>query len=209
MSRSTSSLLPRFFRLFIIFVSTTHFFFFSFVLLVFVSTAPSSSDTKRWRRDRLENIFLPFEVETILNIPISFHLPDDSIIWVGNKKGYFSIKSAYYVARRILEKEDHGESSLGDVCAPLWKRIWHLNILEKIRIFAWKLCMNAIPTLTNLFKKGIQTEVTCPINKKEAESVEHAILRCDSAKAVWAKWIDCPVISQHVSVSLFNFGTLT
>ena len=44
--------------------------------------------------------------------------------------------------------------------------------------------MNVIPTLTNLFKKGIQTEVTCPICKKEAESVEHAILRCDSAKAV-------------------------
>ena len=94
------------------------------------------TDTKRWKRDRLENIFLPFEVETILNIPISFHLPDDSIIWVGNKKGSFSIKNAYYVARRILEKEDHGESSLGDVCAPLWKRIWHLNIPEKIRIFA-------------------------------------------------------------------------
>ena len=103
------------------------------------------TDTKRWRRDRLENIFLPFEVETILNIPISYHLPEDSIIWVGNKKWSFSVKSVYYVARRILEKEGHGTSSLGDVCAPLWKRMSHLNIPEKIRIFAWRLCMNAIP----------------------------------------------------------------
>ena len=145
------------------------------------------TDTKRWRKDRLENIFLPFEVETILSIPISFHLPEDSIIWVGNKKRSFSVKSAYYVARRILEKEDHGESSLGDVCAPLWKRMWLLNILEKIRIFAWRLCMNAIPTLTNLFKKGIQMDVTCPSCKKDPESVEHAILRCDSAKAFSTK----------------------
>ena len=53
--------------------------------------------------------------------------------------------------------------------------------------------MNAIPTLTNLFKKGIQMDVTCPSCKKDPESVEHAILRCDSAKAVWAKWIDCPI----------------
>ena len=30
-------------------------------------------DTKRWRRDRLERIFLPFEDETILNIPICYH----------------------------------------------------------------------------------------------------------------------------------------
>ena len=151
------------------------------------------TDTKRWRRDRLENIFLPFEVETILNIPISYHLPEDSIIWLGNKKGSFSVKSAYYMAKRILEKEDHGESSLGDLCASLWKRMWHLNIPGKIRIFAWRLCMNAIPTLTNLFKKGIQMDVTRPICKKDPETVEHAIIKCVSAKAVWAKWIDCPI----------------
>jgi len=46
-------------------------------------------DTKGWRRDRLDEIFLPFEVETIHNIPISHHLPKDSIIWVGNKKRNF------------------------------------------------------------------------------------------------------------------------
>ena len=44
-------------------------------------------DTRRWRKNRLDSIFLPFEVETILNIPISHHLPEDSIIWMGNKKG--------------------------------------------------------------------------------------------------------------------------
>ena len=66
--------------------------------------------------------------------------------------------------------------------------------------------MNAIPTLTNLLKKGIQTEVTCPINKKEAESVEHAILRCDSAKAVWAKWIDCPVKNLECSLDVTNLA---
>ena len=42
-SRSTSSLLPRFFLIFFVFVSATHFFFFSFVSLASVSTTPSSS----------------------------------------------------------------------------------------------------------------------------------------------------------------------
>ena len=60
-------------------------------------------DTKRWRGDRLERIFLPFEVETILNIPISYHVQDDQLIWVGNKSGVFTVKSAYYIARKILE----------------------------------------------------------------------------------------------------------
>ena len=93
-------------------------------------------DTRRWRRDRLERIFLAFEVEIVLGIPISYHLPDDQLIWVGNKKGIFSVKSAYYVARKVLEGSEQGESSLGDVRAPLWKKMWHLNIPAKVRIFA-------------------------------------------------------------------------
>ncbi|XP_050248722.1 uncharacterized protein LOC126695975 [Quercus robur] len=36
-------------------------------------------------------------------------------------------------------------------------------------------------------------DVTCPICKKDPEAVEHAIIKCVSAKAVWAKWIDCPI----------------
>ena len=55
-------------------------------------------DTMSWRRDRLERIFLPFEVETILNVPISYHAQEDQLIWVGNKSGVFTVKSAYYVA---------------------------------------------------------------------------------------------------------------
>ncbi|KAF3951697.1 hypothetical protein CMV_022679 [Castanea mollissima] len=149
-------------------------------------------DTKTWRRDRLVEIFLPFEVNTILNIPISHHLPEDSIIWVGNKKGIFSVKSAYYVAKKILESDSQGETSRGDVCAPLWKSIWQLNIPEKIRIFAWHLCWNAIPTMVNLNKRGIQVDVLCPICKNEEEDVEHAVLNCELAKAVWSKWRDCP-----------------
>ena len=46
------------------------------------------------------------------------------------------MKSAYYVARKVLEVSEQRESSLGDVRAPLWKKMWHLNIPAKVRIFA-------------------------------------------------------------------------
>ena len=144
-------------------------------------------DIKMWRRDRLVKIFLPFEVNTILNIPLSHHLSEDSIILVGNKKIIFFVKSAYYVAKKMLDSDIQGETSRGDVRAPLWKRIWQLNIPEKIRIFAWRLCMNAISTMVNLNRRGIQVEVLCLICKKEEEVVEHVILKCELAKVVWSK----------------------
>jgi len=55
-------------------------------------------DTRCWKVDRVNTFFLPFEAETILNIPLSYSLPEDSIMWMGNKRGVFIVKSAYYVA---------------------------------------------------------------------------------------------------------------
>ena len=52
--------------------------------------------------------------------------------------------------------------------------------------------MNAIPTMVNLNRRGIQVDVLCPICKMEEEAVEYVILRCELAKAVWSKWSEGP-----------------
>ena len=99
-------------------------------------------DSRRWKVDTLKSLFLPFEVKTILNIPLSYSLPEDKIIWIGNKRGEFSVKSAYYVALTVINSSDCGESSHGDPRIPLWKWIWQLKIPPKIRILLLEgLCM--------------------------------------------------------------------
>ena len=67
-----------------------------------------------------------------------------------------------------------------------------LKYPRKVRIFAWRICMNAIPTMMNLNKRGVQANAIYPICRKEVETVEHAILKCDLAKVVWSNWNDCP-----------------
>ena len=66
-------------------------------------------DSRRCKVDLVKSLFLPFEARTILNIPISYNLPDDKIIWVGNNMGVFTVKSAYYVALNIVESSEEGE----------------------------------------------------------------------------------------------------
>lgn len=39
--------------------------------------------------DDFSMVFALIEVETILNIPLSYNLPEDKLIWVGNKKREF------------------------------------------------------------------------------------------------------------------------
>ena len=142
-------------------------------------------DTRRWRADLVKSIFLPFEAKTILNIPISYNLPEDKIIWVGNMKGVFTVKSAYYVTLNMVDSSEEGESSCGDPRQQLWKKVWHLNIPSKIKIFAWRACVDALPTMMNLKKRSIGVTENCPCCGREMESIFHSIIRCEMAKRVW------------------------
>ena len=54
----------------------------------------------------------------------------------GNRKGEFSVKSAYYIAVGVIDTMEEGESSSGDSRSPLWRKLWHLNIPPKVCIFA-------------------------------------------------------------------------
>ena len=143
--------------------------------------------------DMVRRFFLPFEANTILNIPLSYNLPEDSIIWMGNKRGVFSVKSAYYVALSVVEKAEESESSSGDSRTRLWKKMWQLQLPAKIRIFAWKACLDGLPTRLNLAKRGVKVGAECPLCEKAMESTNHALIYCAKIWEVWWNWQDCPI----------------
>ena len=71
-------------------------------------------ETKRWKVDMVKSLFLPFEAKTILNIPLSYNLLKDKIIWAGNKKGEFTVKSAYYIALNVISSSEGGGGGVGN-----------------------------------------------------------------------------------------------
>ena len=142
-------------------------------------------DTKWWKSDLVRSIFLPFKAESILKIPISYSLPEDQLIWMGNKRGSFTVKSAMCV----VEENETGESTAEHNQSPFWRRIWHL----KVRIFAWRACRNGLPTKLNLWCRGLNSSSFCPLCNKEMESLQHALLHCTHAKHTWVSWLDGPV----------------
>ena len=146
-------------------------------------------DTKRWKADLVKRTFLLFEADTILSIPLSYSLPDDKLIWMGNKRGEFSVRSAYNVALPIVETNHESESSTGDLWTALWKKVWHLNLPAKIRIFSWQAWMNALPTMQNLRAREVNTNGKCLICDQCNENTLHALFACDIPKLVWSYWL--------------------
>ena len=122
------------------------------------------NDIKWWKVDMVRSIFLPFEANTILKIPMSYNLPEDSLIWIGNKKGSFTVKSAYHTTSSMVDSDEDGES--GNARTSLWKRIWHQKIPPKLKIFARRTYVNGLPTMFNLNHRGIHCSSFCPLCDK-------------------------------------------
>lgn len=139
-------------------------------------------NTRKWKANLVRALFLPFEASVILNIPLSHNLLKDKVIWVGNKKWDFTVKSAYYIAFKILETNETGESSNRDPRIPLRRKLWHLKIQAKTRIFAWHVCMNALPTKLNLSKRGVNTNVSYLICNEEIETISHSLISYEYAR---------------------------
>ncbi|KAK9986489.1 hypothetical protein SO802_031440 [Lithocarpus litseifolius] len=107
--------------------------------------------------------------------------------------GVLTIKSAYHIALSFVDSNEEGKCSSPDPRTSLWKRIWRLKIPQKLKIFAWRSCVNGLPTMLNLSQRGIHCSGFCPICDKALESTAHALLLCDHAKLTWAQWLNCPV----------------
>ena len=94
----------------------------------------------------IRTAFLPFETDAILKIPLNHSLPNDKLFWMGNNWGEFTVKSAYHIAHCLVEAKEEVESSKGDPFKPLWKNLWRLKLPAKVKIFAWRACVNGLPT---------------------------------------------------------------
>ena len=102
------------------------------------------------------------------------------------------VKSAYYVALPLVERTEMGECSTGDRRTPLWKKMWELKLPAEIRIFAWKACMDGLPTRLNLLRRGLNIETKCPLCEKALESTSHALIYCDKLWDGWWNWHALP-----------------
>ena len=87
----------------------------------------------------------------------------DSISWMHNRNGRYSVKSGYYVAWQVLRNVNMAECSRGNDEQKVWKALWKMKIPNKIKIFGWRACHEILPTRYNLVKQNIIADTGCPI----------------------------------------------
>jgi hypothetical protein len=113
---------------------------------------------------------------------------DDMVAWHYDKKGVFSVKSAYHLGMnsRANQKGGIAASSTEPVDAsPQWQKIWNINLPGKIKIFLWRFAYNSLPTRMNIQRKRVDLDTRCPMCYRLDEDGGHLFLKCKKVKQVW------------------------
>lgn len=141
------------------------------------------ADLVGWNVELLDMFLLPFERDRVLSIPLSTRRPRDSWYWSLEKKGEYSVRSAY----RAIFGEDEGElrADCSETKVGLWGKIWHANTIPRVKLFFWRACLEALPTRASLHKRIESMDSLCGICGAEEETVIHALGGCIFARLVW------------------------
>ncbi|XP_071680070.1 uncharacterized protein [Lolium perenne] len=88
--------------------------------------------TRQWNLDLLNECFTPMDVQEIKSIPISTRVQEDFWAWHYEKKGIFSVRSAYLMLINTREKreawlENRAASSNAEELKKCWSKLWHIQ----------------------------------------------------------------------------------
>ena len=143
-------------------------------------------DLHAWRFEIIMDMFEKEDAESICRIKLSRRHVVDIMIWLHQKKGMFTVKSTYKLAREVLRGGRVAESSKGCTGKGIWSTLWKFRIPNKIKVFGWRACNDILLTKLYLLKRRIIDNVMCPICLRFPESVVHTLWECDAARDVWA-----------------------
>jgi hypothetical protein len=66
-----------------------------------------------------------------------------------------------------------------------WKCVWRSQAPPRAAFFTWSAALGRILTLDNLRKRNIIIVDRCCLCKRDGESVDHILLHCNLASALW------------------------
>ncbi|XP_058734240.1 uncharacterized protein LOC131605971 [Vicia villosa] len=136
-----------------------------------------------WKLHTLKESFGDGDVSHIASIPLSKELLDDKLIWNAEKNREFSAKTSYHLLGAARRFNMPGPSTSVD--DGFWKLLWKAPIVNKVKEFLWRLVKNILPLRSNVCKKGIVLDPSCPLCYCDAESSSHLFLHYDFTKRMF------------------------
>ena len=137
-----------------------------------------------WNHCIIDSLFLQFEVQWIKGIPLCLSRKEDCIIWPRCKSGIYSVKLGYQLLCE-LDGIEEASASYNEKTRNFWRSIWQLRVPNKVKIFLWRACTDALPTKVNLQKRRVLDNTVCSLYQKALEDVFHAMWSYEAIQSIW------------------------
>jgi hypothetical protein len=163
--------------------------------------------TRRWNEHLLFALFDPASAIAVSRLPISL-VPTTSYLWTPSCSGRFSTSSAYL---SISHNDFTGSSPPSPFS--IWKDIWKLQLMDRLRMFLWKIACDILPTTLRL-QSILPTyilDISCPLCKSGSDSLMHLFFHCHFARVAWrlSRWpldsttLDSPNLCDWIRAILY------
>jgi hypothetical protein len=134
-----------------------------------------------WDSNKIKALFLPYDAEAILKIPISARAPPDKLIWHATRDDNFLVRSGYHLLLQDCRASNPGVSSHEP--DPLWKSIWAARVPAKVKTFLWRACHDSLPTKSDLYRRKVVPHPYCDNCSNQMEDELHALWSCSSVSS--------------------------
>ncbi|CAJ2652404.1 unnamed protein product [Trifolium pratense] len=138
-----------------------------------------SNTTKEWDSHVINNIFDQGTADAILRTPLFQQVTSDKLVWKAEKKGNYTVKSAYRLCVEELLDTSH-------LSRPgFWSGIWRLKVPPKVKNLLWRICRGCFPTRARLRDNGIQCPSNCVVCDDNYEDTGHILFDCPLSIRAW------------------------
>lgn len=97
----------------------------------------------RWKEVEIRPYFYDQSATANLDIPLRPEGTHDVLKWTPDPKGIFSVKSAFHCTL--------GDMAFTSTQTFDWNRIWKLKMQHRLRLFIWKVLVDALPLRSSVF----------------------------------------------------------
>ncbi|XP_057434426.1 uncharacterized protein LOC130727336 [Lotus japonicus] len=136
---------------------------------------------RRWNEQLIKATFVDSEAQAIMNTPLSWSGLRDKLMWRWCPNGFFTVKSFY----KQLQLESLTSEPGTSVSYP-WKKIWKLQVSNKVIYFMYRAVNNTLPCKRNLVRRGVMLHDGCvSCDAMLPESLDHIFLHYEWVQRVW------------------------
>ncbi|XP_050111742.1 uncharacterized protein LOC126590298 [Malus sylvestris] len=148
------------------------------------------SSSNSWRDDVISDGFNQDDVLPILSIPLSHSSLGDRLVWHHTTNGVYSVKTRYGLAVKLMEygalrRKGRGAPSEFNKQNMVWNNIWRLQVPNKIKIFIWRCCNNALAVRRNLKRCHMRIDNVCGVCNLYIETENHMFFQCEISHVFW------------------------